>query len=67
MRPLQLPPCFRRLVGSALAEEVALLVEPLPSRLQAATRGGCFGPNVIAALRHLSEDAPDAPAPPSQE
>ena len=28
MRPLQLPPCFRRPVGVAIAEVVAPLVEP---------------------------------------
>ena len=53
MRPLQLPPCFRRLVGAALADIVGPIVEPhLPPR-QAAIRGGYCGPNVSAAFRHL--------------
>ena len=54
MRPLQLPPCFRRLIGAALAGIVGPIVEPHLSPRQAAIRGGYCGPNVSAAFRHLA-------------
>ena len=60
MRPWQLPPCFRRLVGAALAEVVGPLVEPRLSPQRAAIRGGHCGPNVAAAFRHLARDRDDA-------
>ena len=54
MRPLQLPPCFRRLVGAALASVAGPIVEPHLSSRQAAVRGGYCGPNVSMAFRHLA-------------
>ena len=54
MRPLQLPPCFRRLIGAALASLVGPIVEPHLSPRQAAIRGGYCGPNVSLAFRHLA-------------
>ena len=53
-RPLQLPPCFRRLAGATLAGVVGPVVDPCLSPRQAAIRGGHCGPNVTAAFRHLS-------------
>ena len=54
MQPLQLPPCFRRLIGAALASLVGPIVEPHLSPRQAAIRGGYCGPNVSLAFRHLA-------------
>ena len=63
MRPLQLPPCFRRLIGAALASIVGPIVEPHLSPRQAAIRGGYCGPNVSAAFRHLAgADSGTAPS-----
>ena len=53
MRPLQLPPCFRRLIGAALAGIVGPIVEPHLSPRQAAIRGGYCGPNVSLTLPEL--------------
>ena len=54
MRPLQLPPCFRRLYGAAITAEIRPQVEPQLSRHQAATAGGHCGPNIRAAFAHLA-------------
>ena len=55
-RPLQLPTCFRRLTGAALAGIVGPVIEPLLPPRQAAVRGGHGGPNILAAFRHLLRD-----------
>ena len=57
MRPLQLPTCFRRLFGAALAEAVGPRVEPHLSVDQAARAGGTCGPNIRRAYDHLSSAA----------
>ena len=62
VRPLQLPFCFRRLVGAALASIVGPIVEPHLSPRQAAICGRYCGPNVSVAFRHLAgEDCGTAP------
>ena len=52
-RPLQLPRCFIRLFGAALAGIWAPLMEPRLTPDQAAVRGGSCGRNVQRLFRHL--------------
>ena len=53
MRPLQLPTCFRRLFGAALASVVGPAAEPHTCDDQAAKAGGSCGPNIRRAYQHL--------------
>merc|ERR1712012_1474294 len=55
MRPLQLPPCFRRLFGAYLASFMGPSVEPSLSTDQAATAGGQCGPHIRTVFRHMSD------------
>ena len=63
MRPLQLPSCFRRLFGAALASFVGPKIEPKLSVHQPAVAGGACGPNIRRAYRHLQglHEAPEGP------
>ena len=59
MRPLQLPICFRRLFGAALAELVGPAVKPHVSADRAARAGGSCGPNICCAYRNLEAELPE--------
>ena len=61
MRPLQLPTCFRKLFGAALAEMVGPAIEPHMSTDQAARAGGSCGPNIRRAFRHIETDLGEEP------
>ena len=54
MRPLQLPTCLRRLFGACITDILGPEVEPHLCVDQAAVAGGHCGPNIRAALAHLS-------------
>ena len=56
MRPLQVPACFRRLFGAALASVVGPAVEPHMCNDQAAKAGGSCGPNIRRAYQHLEAE-----------
>ena len=64
MRPLQLPTCFRRLYGAAVAGAIGPLTEPQLCADQAAVAGGHCGPNIRSAFTHLARHraAPEAPS-----
>ena len=62
LRPLQLPPCFRRLYGTVLARAVEPVVGPLLTRDQAAILGGHCGDNIRRVFDHL-ESGPAPPRP----
>ena len=64
-RPLQLPPCLRRLFGAALLSSTAPALEPHISRHQAAKKGGTCAKNIRSAFDHLLADrsCPGAHAP----
>ena len=63
MRPLQLPTCFRRLYGAALAGVLGPLIEPHLCADQAAVAGGHCGPNITRAFAHLTRAGRDTTAP----
>ena len=63
MRPLQLPPCFRRLFGAYLAGAMGPDVESALSEHQAATAGGQCGPNIRSVFRHLDSTGEQAHDP----
>ena len=65
MRPLQLPTCFRRLFGAALAMAIRPSVEAHFSGDQASRAGGGCDPNIRRAYQHLeSWGMPAAPPGP---
>ena len=53
LRPLQLPPCMRRLFGAAIGAIAGPRIEPQLSPHQTAIRGGDCGANIRAMFRHL--------------
>ena len=63
MRPLQLPPCLQRLLGTTLTAHVGPSIESRLTPFQAAKRGGHCGGNIQALLTHLTSRAPPTSAP----
>eukprot|EP00969_Alexandrium_andersonii_P286148 12650370-Alexandrium_andersonii.AAC.1 len=53
LRPLQIPSCWRRIVGATLAAVLGPLLEPRLSPMQSAIRGGDCSRNIRRAFRHL--------------
>ena len=62
-RPLQLPTCARRLMGSATASLIAPAIEPSLTKAQAAIAGGSCQQNIRAAFQHLAQPCQESTPP----